>query len=50
MKFLIYLPAAALTLLSTGCLVRQTTTRNGAVTESKYVFKRPLKQAIKNSQ
>lgn len=43
MKLPIYVLAAALTLLSTGCLMRRTVTKNGEVIESNYVVKRPLK-------
>ena len=50
MKIQIYILAAALSLLSTGCLMRRTVTKNGSVVESKYVVKRPLKQMIENSQ
>jgi hypothetical protein len=50
MRIQIYLLAAALTLISTGCLMRRTVTKNGEVIESKYVVKRPLKQVIENSQ
>ena len=50
MKTTIYLLGAALTLLSTSCLTRRTITKNGSVVESKYIFKRPLKDAVKNSQ
>lgn len=44
MKIQIYLLATALILLSTGCLMRRTVSKNGEVIESKYVVKRPLKQ------
>jgi hypothetical protein len=50
MKLPIYLLAAALTLFSTGCLMRHTVTKNGSVVESKYIVKRPLKQLSENSQ
>ncbi|MES2438284.1 MAG: hypothetical protein V4584_04435 [Verrucomicrobiota bacterium] len=39
--------AAALT---TGCLVHEKVTVNGAVQEEGYAIKRPLKEAIENSQ
>lgn len=50
MKLPIYLLAATLTLLSTGCLMRRTVTKNGSVVESNYIVKRPLKQLSENSQ
>jgi hypothetical protein len=36
--------------LSSGCLVRETVTVNGEVMEEGYKVKRPLKDAIENSQ
>ena len=50
MKITIYLTVTALILLSTSCLTRRTITKNGSVVESKYMFKRPLKEAVNNSQ
>jgi hypothetical protein len=41
--------AAALTLLLSGCLTRRTVTEGGRTVESKYMFKRPLKEAVNNS-
>lgn len=47
---LIYLFSALATVLTTGCLVKETVTVNGEVMEEDYKFKRPLKDAIDNSQ
>lgn len=46
----ICLISAAMALLSTGCLVKETVTVNGEVREEDYKIKRPLKEAIENSQ
>lgn len=46
-SFLIALAAVA---LIPGCLMRQTVTENGEVISSDYVVKRPLKDAIENSE
>ncbi|MFT5904585.1 MAG: hypothetical protein ACI9E1_000170 [Cryomorphaceae bacterium] len=32
----------------TGCVTKRTTTSNGAVTDEKYVVKRPIKKFINN--
>ncbi len=40
----------ALAVFSSGCLTRRTVTRDGRVVEKNYVFKRPLKEAVKNSR
>lgn len=32
----------------TGCVVKQTTTRDGAFVEEKYVIKRPVKNFVEN--
>jgi outer membrane protein assembly factor BamE (lipoprotein component of BamABCDE complex) len=42
--------AAAATLLLSGCLMRQTVTRNGEVVKEGYVVKRPLKEAVRGSE
>ncbi len=42
--------SVAMTLLTTGCLVQETVTVNGEVREEEYKFKRPLKEAIENSE
>ena len=42
--------SAAMTLLTTGCLVQETVTVNGEVREEEYKFKRPLKEAIENTE
>jgi hypothetical protein len=42
--------SAAMALLATGCLVKETVTVNGQVKEEDYKIKRPLKEAIENSQ
>ena len=42
--------SAVMALLSTGCLVREKVTVNGEVMEEGYKVKRPLKDAIDNSQ
>ncbi len=43
------LSTAAAVLLN-GCLMRQTVTSGGEVVEDNYVIKRPLKDAIENSE
>lgn len=43
------LSTAAAVLLN-GCLMRQTVTDDGEVVADNYVIKRPLKDAIKNSE
>ncbi len=42
--------ATAMAVLSTGCLVREKVTVNGEVVQEDYKIKRPLKDAIDNSQ
>jgi len=51
MKTAIHL-TAALVLVSTlaGCLTRRTVTQGGQTVSQEYVIKRPLKEAIRNSQ
>ena len=44
------LAACAVALLASGCLVKQTVTRNGEVVSDDYVVKHPLKDAFHNSQ
>lgn len=41
---------AILMLATSGCLTRRTVSQGGNTVESKYVFKRPLKEAIQNSR
>lgn len=45
-----YLLAAFLVVLLSGCLTQQTVTSNGEVISQDYVIKRPLKNAIENSE
>lgn len=48
LKSLILIAALApLTLLSS-CVIKQTTTREGAVVDEKYIIKRPVKNFIEN--
>jgi hypothetical protein len=42
--------AAAMAVTSSGCLTQRTVTRGGHVVSQDYVFKRPMKEAIQNSQ
>lgn len=35
-------------LFLTGCIMKQTTTSNGAITDQKYIIKRPVKNFIDN--
>lgn len=50
MKFsFLHLFSVAALLLSTGCLVRETVTVGGNVKEENLKFKRPLKEAIDNT-
>lgn len=44
--FFKWLFACTLALLASGCLMKQTVTRNGQVMSEDYVVKRPLKDAI----
>ena len=39
-----------MTLLLTGCLVQETVSVNGEVRQEEYKIKRPIKEAIENSQ
>jgi hypothetical protein len=48
--FIKCLLASLVAVLSSGCLTQQTVTSNGEVISQDYVFKRPLKDAIENSQ
>ena len=41
---------AAMVVFSSGCLVREKVTVNGQVVQEDYKIKRPLKDAIDNSQ
>ncbi len=41
--------ASIMAILSSGCLTQQTVTSNGQVISQDYVIKRPLQDAIKNS-
>jgi|GEM_PF-3865394 len=47
--FLCLLSAAA-TLLTSGCLVKRTVTSNDGSRQESYAIKRPIKEAIENSQ
>lgn len=49
-RLLKYLLAAVMTLSLTGCLTRRTVTEGGRTVKQQYVFKRPLKEAVRNSQ
>ncbi|MEO5917628.1 MAG: hypothetical protein ABIS50_25585 [Luteolibacter sp.] len=49
-KFAKYLIASSLVVLLSGCLTQQTVTSNGSVISQDYVFKRPLKDAIENTE
>lgn len=40
---------AAVAALMSGCLMRRTVTSNGETIEDKYVIKRPIKEALDNS-
>ncbi len=42
--------ASALVVLLSGCLTQETVTSNGEVISQDYVIKRPLKDAIENSE
>ena len=42
--------AVAITMLLSACLTRQTVTENGQVVKENYVVKRPLKDAVEQSQ
>ena len=42
--------SATMTLLATGCLVQETVSVNGEVRDEEYKFKRPIKEAIENSE
>ncbi len=46
----ICLTAVAVAALSNGCLVKRTVTVNGGARQEGYAIKRPLKEAIQNSQ
>lgn len=46
----IYLFSALITVLSTGCLVKETVTVNGEVMQEDYKIKRPIEDVIDNSQ
>jgi len=42
--------SAAMAVLLSGCLMQRTVTSNGQTIEQNYVVKRPLKDALDNSQ
>lgn len=42
--------ASSLVVLVSGCLTQETVTSNGEVISQDYVIKRPLKDAIENSE
>ena len=46
----IWFLSAVMTLLLTGCLVQETVSVNGEVRQEEYKIKRPIKEAIENSQ
>ncbi|NWK55900.1 hypothetical protein HW115_09775 [Verrucomicrobiaceae bacterium N1E253] len=37
-------------LTTSSCVVKQTTTRDGAVVDEKYIIKRPVKKFIQNAE
>lgn len=45
-----YLLITVLAVSVSGCLTRRTVKQDGRVVDSHYRFKRPLKEAVKNSQ
>lgn len=49
-KFTTCLLASSLAFLFSGCLTQETVTSNGEVISQDYVIKRPLKDAIENSE
>ena len=48
--FSICLLSVAAAVFTSGCLVKRTVTVNGATKEQGYAVKRPIKEAIQNSQ
>ena len=47
LKFLL---ACSVAIMTSGCLTQETVTSNGEVISQDYVIKRPLKEAIENSE